>query len=359
MLYEFNCPVCSCSAWQRVEEFVYSKHDHTDNHVTPKNVIEKLVTLVRLLAIRKPRVNIIHEKRLTNYHKKRREILFNVWFTNKNEITLNSVFCDNCGFMSFVPRPNEDDLKKKYKYKFNNNGTIGGQNGYSEYAKMLDRRRAKNIYNSVCHNKTTRKLRVLDYGGGTGKLMQPFLDNDHAVYIVDYNLHPIADVVRLGDDINSLDGVEPFDVIICSHVLEHIANPQKLLKDLIPFVKVEGIVFAEVPLEIWAGIPIEADPVTHINFYTPNSFNALFFLNGFSIVKTKREYSNYGASFGEVLSVVARKKDNNVPLPEVKNDIAEFLYPARRYGFNKILQTKLLPALKRLNYMITAKETLG
>ena len=52
-------------------------------------------------------------------------------------------------------------------------------------------------------------------------------------------------------------------------------------------VKEDGLVYAMVPCEIHAGIArLGYDPVTHINFFTPNSFEALFRLADFKVVSS-------------------------------------------------------------------------
>ena len=69
-----------------------------------------------------------------------------------------------------------------------------------------------------------------------------------------------------------------FDIVICSHVLEHVSDLSNLVTKLKEQLKSNGIIYAEVPQEIWAGLRIDADPVTHVNFFSLNSFLSILLL---------------------------------------------------------------------------------
>ena len=64
-----------------------------------------------------------------------------------------------------------------------------------------------------------RVHKVLDYGGGDGRLMQAFQNAGKECYLVDYNQSCIPGVTKLADKIQEVE--QTFDLIICSHVLEH------------------------------------------------------------------------------------------------------------------------------------------
>ena len=78
-----------------------------------------------------------------------------------------------------------------------------------------------------------------------------------------------------GSNLKDLSGQVAFDLVICSHVLEHLANPLDTLKELIGAVKSDGFIYIEVPNEIWGTPPPSIDPVTHINFFSPDSLRVL------------------------------------------------------------------------------------
>jgi len=74
-----------------------------------------------------------------------------------------------------------------------------------------------------------------------------------------------------------------FDVIICSHVLELVFERRAMLAAPAP-PRVVGLIFGEVPMQVWKGIPIERDPVTQMHSFTRVNFKELFLRSGMGIV---------------------------------------------------------------------------
>lgn len=81
---------------------------------------------------------------------------------------------------------------------------------------------------------------------------------------------------------------ETFDALVCSEVLEHLADPEATLRKLVPLLKPGGRVYASVPnLAHWKivlGLLLGrfdyqergAMDRTHLRWFTPRSFRALF-----------------------------------------------------------------------------------
>src|SRR4029077_11317490 len=65
-----------------------------------------------------------------------------------------------------------------------------------------------------------------------------------------------------------------FDMVILSHVIEHVAHPRQLLYEAL---RVAKTVFVEVPLEDTLRLPRDFvfDPVGHINFYNVPTIRSL------------------------------------------------------------------------------------
>ena len=105
--------------------------------------------------------------------------------------------------------------------------------------------------------------------------------------------------------------------------------------------------YAEVPQEIWAGLRIDADPVTHINFFTFNSFRNLFLVNGFQILEANQEISNYGRGYLEVIWLVA-KSDGKGADKLLPSDTKALLFPARIYSIKKLYRWLVTPIIRRI-----------
>lgn len=81
---------------------------------------------------------------------------------------------------------------------------------------------------------------------------------------------------------------ETFDALILSEVLEHLVDPQKILKRLVTLLKPNGLVFASSPnIAHWSNVKnlclgkfeYEESGMmdrTHLRWFTPNSFSSMF-----------------------------------------------------------------------------------
>jgi SAM-dependent methyltransferase len=130
-------------------------------------------------------------------------------------------------------------------------------------------------------------LSVLDFGGGTGRLMQAFLERKYECSLIDYPGRKLPGVKYLGSQLTDIEPECSFDLIVCSHVLEHLADPYDVVVSLRPFLAKEGILYIEVPLEIWKKAPLPDEPVTHINYFTVDSLRILLERAGFDVVSCK------------------------------------------------------------------------
>jgi len=336
MQTEFHCPVCGDDRWEIIESFAYSIADGLQTRNAAHRAFARgLKYLARALVLARPRSGVVTCDLLSPYHKLRRKVLFDVWFKGRKEVALKTVYCLKCGFACYTPRPDDRDISDKYRYLKKYEPDLGGQTGHSASARRMDRDRAAQVHRQCMRYASRGKLRVLDYGGGDGRLLRPFLDDGHDCFIIDYNDSPVPGVTKLGDDIDSSRIPAGFDVIVCSHVLEHVSDVSGLVTKLKKHLKAGGIAYAEVPRQVWGGIRIDADPVTHINFFTANSLSNLFISSGYRILSASETAANYGAKLMEVIRVIAGT--DQVPVSALLPvDIGESLYPSRISSLKKI-----------------------
>jgi len=336
MLENFDCPICKKYHWEHIETYFYAKEsEEIEKKSKFSSVCRKLKFVGQILLFARPRKHIASYKNVTSYLKLRRDIIFDLWFKGETEVRLKSIYCTTCGFACYTPRPEEKDIVEKYEYLKRYEPDQGGQIRQDSITKKMDYKRATRIYERCTKHLINKPIDVLDYGGGNGKMLIPFRDNSHRCHLIDYNDTPLEGITKLGNDINNCTIEKKFDVIICSHVLEHVSDISNLIKKLKQHLKSDGILYAESPQQIWANLRIEDDPVTHINFFTLNSFINLFFSNGYKILSKKQEISNYGLLKLEVIWVIAQydTKESASLLPA---DIEAMLFPSRWYSIKKL-----------------------
>jgi SAM-dependent methyltransferase len=285
---------------------------------------------------------------LADYFALRQRVLFEVWFPGSEQVELRSVLCGGCGFMTYLPRPSTQDIEAKYRFLQIHEKSIGGQSS-NPLAARWDRGRSERMYRSVSrsfasgHNGAS--LRILDFGGGDGKLLSSFVERGYACYLVDYNPQPRAGIEKLGDTLDDLEHDASFDVVLCSHVLEHVAEPCAVIDRLARRLRDGGVFYGEVPFEIWKGIPIERDPVTHVNFFNLPNLMAVTQRSGLGIVSARKRMSTYDVWRIEALAVVAQKgrPSRTVPLEAGVNETRKRLGPSpwavldRRVRFRQLL----------------------
>ena len=287
---------------------------------------------------------------LSEYVALRHRVLFEIWFPGCEQVELRSVMCKVCGFVAYTPRPDAADVDAKYRFLQIHEKSIGGQSD-SERALRWDHRRSERIYRDVWRGFADRKngdsLRILDFGGGNGKLLESFTRRGHRCYLVDYNPQPIAGIVKLGDTLEDLEDDASFDVILCSHVLEHVVYPSEILDRLSSRLHTGGVLYTEVPFEVWRGIPIERDPVTHVNFFNLSNFMALCQRPSLGIVDARRMMSTYDVWRLEVLVVVARKGSPGGPVSfeGAVEQTRRRLQPSRGAAFHRRVRHRHFPTL--------------
>lgn len=212
-----------------------------------------------------------------DYNRKRYSVLFEKWFPGLSTVELDWVYCNNCGFVIYTPRPDESDVDEKYRYL----EILEQDTGRSPFPGQVARKRSLSILQYLRKRvKLSGVNEVLDYGGGDGSLMQAFREMGMSCFLVDYNKNCLPGIRKLADTVHRLSPESAFDLIICSHVMEHIAEPLKVILTLSQHLRTGGYLFIEVPLDIWERQSLPDDPVTHINYFTPNSLWNLLVLSG-------------------------------------------------------------------------------
>lgn len=254
----------------------------------------------------------------------RRRALFAAWFPDADEVTLTAQVCRACGLACYSPRPDEADVEAKYAYLYEHEEAAPP--GRLPQLKWHDGVRGQRVHRHLAPRLGDART-VLDVGGGHGQLLEPFVRRGLTCSVVDYLDEVVPGVSRAGDTLDDLPSGDEYDVVICSHVLEHVADPRGLLTRIRAHLAPGGLVYAEVPLEIWRGIPIGGDPVTHVSFFSPDSMRTLFRATGWTVHLERAR--RFPRETSQVLGVVVASpaRPDPAPLPGSEPDGLRLLAP--------------------------------
>lgn len=327
MKTNFSCLVCESKTWTTLERYSMRERK-VPTFSRWKRAAELGKVAARILFFARPSKRILERKFLNRSEIERQKIYREVWGGGD---LLTSILCQRCGFVCYDPRPTSEDISAKYAFLKEKNPDVGGQNLSDPVLVRMDRERSLIVYEKVKAYATG--ISVLDYGGGNGKIMYAFSENGYKCYLADYSDVQLPNVEKVANDINNLEG--RYSVIVLSHVLEHVAEPGELISRLRNHLEDDGVVYAEIPIDILGGLRLEGDPATHINFFTQESLSVLFNKNGYGVIKGDTEISSYGKQVLEVGWLLAKKDDAAASYkPEAAKRL---LWPNRLYAFRKLL----------------------
>ena len=210
--------------------------------------------------------------------------------TNNNERVLNNqanlLICDKCGFMGVDVRFDPEEERRYYQnylesdyndHRISYEGTMWRD--FEKFAKTdayIDMRKARAFALLDCALVTSAIESVLDYGGNRGELIPNELSHARRYLLEVDERQAVEGCQRIGRD----DKVE---LVMCSHVMEHVSFPAELLYDIKQYLVPNGCVYIEVPDEIPCPKVHE-----HLNFITEQFLKNLLHSQGFDVVKISK-----------------------------------------------------------------------
>lgn len=157
---------------------------------------------------------------------------------------------------------------------------------------------------------------VLDVGSGEGLHSDLFLRNKKTVTAIDYGdsvyfKNLIGSISTIVGDINEYGFSQKFDVVCCSHVLEHQLNVNSFLKRLYSLIEDGGFLAIAVP-------PSRSTVVGgHVTNWTAGLLLYNLVLAGFDCSNAKI------LSYGYNISVIVQKKRSDTALPNLGYDVGD------------------------------------
>ncbi len=212
----------------------------------------------------------------------------------------NTLICKDCGFAYTSPRMTEDSYAKFYdsEYRRLYVGTEKPGDVFFNDQKF----RGEKIYRYIGSkiNLNSRKIKVLEVGCGAGGILEVFRAAGHEVFGLDLG----DEYLTYGKDkfglnlkkgvINDLPNDFKADIIIYSHVLEHILDLNRELGFIKEKLADNGLVYIEVPGLKFIHSTYEMNFLkylqnAHTFHFTKNSLSALFTNNGFSCLQADEQ----------------------------------------------------------------------
>ncbi|MEJ8476987.1 class I SAM-dependent methyltransferase [Roseibium algae] len=191
------------------------------------------------------------------------------------------VGCTNCGLSRLVGQP--IDLAAYYRSKYAENVQKSRSSSPGVYfadksmSPVLVERgeRVRNIIASLLPNTKS----VLDFGAGTGVTLNALSAIERRVAVeIDPNCLPFLQHigVSVAPSLNQLN--EKFDVVIATHVLEHIyaADVRGIAKQLVSKTNPGGLLILEVPGASLLTHLVSEKHAPHTLFFSPESLEKLF-----------------------------------------------------------------------------------
>jgi SAM-dependent methyltransferase len=225
-----------------------------------------------------------------SYAARRRRVLFEVWKPGAEQIDFHTQYCTRCGFVCYTPRQEDADWEAYYEFLIENKNPDDIQESQTKNKQRIaydasNQKRAQQVFKLLSKYTSLQARTILDVGGGIGQLLEPFLKTQCECYLVDYYTETVPGVTRLGNTPGDVPEGMKFDLLICSHVLEHLAKPKDLLREIHSLLKPDGLAYFEVPMEVWGAPLALRDPLTHTNFYHKLSFMNLIRQSHYSVIK--------------------------------------------------------------------------
>lgn len=214
------------------------------------------------------------------------------YFLTKEKFTIDR--CKSCGFLLTNPRPEDKDLDDYYQseeYLSHDNSISGLKDLLYDAVKRFSVRQK---YSLVEKYSGLPGGKVLDYGCGTGSLLNQFKTHSWIVNGIEPNEKAARYArsrygIKIYQDIHDLEPEEKYDVIMLWHVIEHLPNLNESIQQIRKHLKKEGSLFVAFPNiespdalkygKYWAAL----DVPRHLYHFSRDTFSRLIEKHGFTI----------------------------------------------------------------------------
>jgi 2-polyprenyl-3-methyl-5-hydroxy-6-metoxy-1,4-benzoquinol methylase len=226
--------------------------------------------------------------------------------------------CMNCGFYFRDYRFTLEEVQKRYHTDDPENENFLETDKSKECEERRKVRYERNLQ-WIEANSNSRKLTksVLDIACGPGSGLLPFRDSGYEVFGIDISPSRVNFAKRILEaDIlcgtfESFAFEKRFDVIICSHFLEHTHQPLSVLKKIFNLLSDNGLCYLEVPNHFEYATFDDPIYFAHNNNFTKLSLSNTIQYSGFEILSEHNPKTNFHQGSPTHLALVlGRKKES-------------------------------------------------
>lgn len=179
-----------------------------------------------------------------------------IW--GRQSFTVELLECASCGFAFFSPRLEKDEEQRLYanyrseayqqtRYSFEPWYTKGFNDSLFCDPTMRGRREVlKGIL--APHLAKVRVQSILDFGGGRGELISDLVPGADRYVYDPSGTEPLSGIQGL--EMLAECRAHRYDLIVCSNVLEHVAYPRDVLRQITDIASPDTLILVEVPHEV-------------------------------------------------------------------------------------------------------------
>lgn len=248
----------------------------------------------------------------------------------------NLEYCDNCALVITSPIPSSDELSDIYNNKY----------AYDVHL-LVEKEKIYRAKKTARHINTLNGIKtVLEIGSMYGFLLKQLeeiklicsgieLDKKAAEYCIRNNLNLINTSLE-----NFLENSnKTYDLVVMSHVLEHIINPEKQLQSLRKLINNKGMIIIIVPNsssltakiigKYWGywQVPI------HITHFNRKSLSYILQISGFKIIDSKTVGGD-SLLFLSTIANILNYKSTNIKLTFIRKRIIQSYSAIMKYWYN-------------------------
>lgn len=262
--------------------------------------------------------------------------------------------CSKCSFVYIYPRPSQMSLKKYYSnFDYKNISFV-------EKRIKEDSRISLGFINPYKGSRNT----LLDLGCGRGYFLLEAKSKGWKVKGVDVSSKEVEyatkrlhlNVVR--SDIIKYKDINKYDLITLSQVIEHIRNPNELIKKTKSLLAKNGLLYIATPninsaSAMIHGINFEHFiPPEHLNYFNNQSLKYLLEANGFRILRS--ETWGYPENISGIVKRLLKRNVKNSPKVDNLNKVNEdqvfiSMKNVKKFVFDKVFCTLTYKSLDIFN----------